>query len=367
MSDLSPLQGMRLTGLDCVWTNVSDLSPLKGMPLTRLECHSTQVSDLSPLEGMRLTRLMCFGTLVSDLSPLRGMPLTELGCWNTNTSDLSPLQRMPLTLLGCSHTRVSAITPLMSMQLTSLSCDDTMVSDLSPLHGMPLTTLNCDNTPVSDLSPLAGMNLTSLAFTPGRITKGLDAIRQMKGVTGIGTAWDKLLPPAEFWRKYDAGEFAKAEDTKGPAAASPTPAKAPFDAKGARAYQEAWAKYLGRPVETTNSIGMKMVLLPPGEFLMGSTDEQVEAAIKTAIQRGDEKWGQDRIRDAERPQHKVVLTKPLAMGATVVTIGQFRRFIEATKNATLAETFGGDSDSTDPNHPGNKDHTWRHAGLRRDR
>ncbi len=148
-------------------------------------------------------------------------------------------------------------------------------------------------------------------------------------------------------------------DTLGP----PQPATAPFDARQARAHQEAWAKHLGTEVETTNSIGMKMVLLPPGEFLMGSTDEQVEAAIQKLRERGEQEWLTFRIRAAERPQHKVVLTKPLAISATEVTIGQFRRFIEATQYATLAETFGGDSVSRDASTPGNKDHTWRAPGY----
>ena len=96
---------------------------------------------------------------------------------------------------------------------------------------------------------------------------------------------------------------------------------------------------------------------------MGSTDEQVEAAIKTAVQRGEQNGSKTVSDDAERPQHRVVLTKPLAMSATVVTIGQFRKFIEATKYATLADTFGGDSESTDENNPGNKDHTWSSPGY----
>jgi len=70
--------------------------------------------------------------------------------------------------------------------------------------------------------------------------------------------------------------------TTPPADVAPPPAKAPFDAKQARAHQEAWAKHLGTTVETTNSVGAKMILIPPGEFLMGSTDEQIEAALKLA-------------------------------------------------------------------------------------
>ena len=50
----------------------------------------------------------------------------------------------------------------------------------------------------------------------------------------------------------------------------PAPAIAPFDAEQAKRHQEAWAKHLGLPVELTNSIGMKLVLIPPGEFMMGA-------------------------------------------------------------------------------------------------
>jgi Leucine-rich repeat (LRR) protein len=92
LSDLSPLQGMKLTWLFCGFTKVSDLSPLQGMPLTFLHCQGTQVSDLSPLQGMKLTQLVCWSTKVSDLSPLRGMPLSLVACGDTKVPDLSPLE-----------------------------------------------------------------------------------------------------------------------------------------------------------------------------------------------------------------------------------------------------------------------------------
>ena len=62
---------------------------------------------------------------------------------------------------------------------------------------------------------------------------------------------------------------------------APPPAVAPFDAKKAKEHQEAWAKHLGVPVEITNSIGMKLVLIPPGEFQMGSPKELIEEELKT--------------------------------------------------------------------------------------
>jgi len=38
----------------------------------------------------------------------------------------------------------------------------------------------------------------------------------------------------------------------------------------ARAYQEEWGRRLKLPLAVTNSLGMKLVLIPPGEFVMGS-------------------------------------------------------------------------------------------------
>ncbi len=122
-----------------------------------------------------------------------------------------------------------------------------------------------------------------------------------------------------------------------PASTSAPPlAKAPFDAAQAKAHQEAWAKHLGTQVETTNSVGMKMVLIPSGEFMMGSTDEQVEAALKVAEEIKAEQHAKDRIQKNERPQHKVVITKPFLMSSREVTVGQFKKFT-ATGYQTEAE------------------------------
>ncbi len=40
--------------------------------------------------------------------------------------------------------------------------------------------------------------------------------------------------------------------------------------------KRAWpSRYLGMPLEFTNSIGMKFVLIPPGQFMMGPPEEKV--------------------------------------------------------------------------------------------
>jgi len=65
-------------------------------------------------------------------------------------------------------------------------------------------------------------------------------------------------------------------------AESPPPAIAPFDAVKAREFQRRWAARIDRPAARTNSIGMPLVLLPPGEFTMGRTEEQFDELMVLA-------------------------------------------------------------------------------------
>ena len=59
----------------------------------------------------------------------------------------------------------------------------------------------------------------------------------------------------------------------------PAPAVSPFSAKEAKSRQKAWAKHLGLPVQVTNSVGMKLVLIPPGKFIMGSPPGEDEGDV----------------------------------------------------------------------------------------
>ncbi|NUQ62233.1 MAG: DUF1080 domain-containing protein [Pirellulales bacterium] len=54
---------------------------------------------------------------------------------------------------------------------------------------------------------------------------------------------------------------------------APSAAVAPFNAAEANWHQKTWARHLQLPVRLANSIGMTLVLIPPGEFDMGSTEE----------------------------------------------------------------------------------------------
>lgn len=102
---------------------------------------------------------------------------------------------------------------------------------------------------------------------------------------------------------------------------APPLANIPFDAEQARKHQAAWAKYVKRDVEYENSIGMKFVLIPPGEFLMGSTDEEV----KEALQRIGDFSNFAMSFKSELPQHKVILSHPYYLSVHEVTQAQFQR------------------------------------------
>ena len=72
------------------------------------------------------------------------------------------------------------------------------------------------------------------------------------------------------------GEIADLGQEVQPVSVKPPLAIAPFSETTAKMHQARWAKYLGVPVVQTNSIGMKLSLIPPGEFIIGSPKELIE-------------------------------------------------------------------------------------------
>ena len=105
-----------------------------------------------------------------------------------------------------------------------------------------------------------------------------------------------------------------------PANAQTAPlAVAPFNADEAKETQRLWAQRIGRQVIHSNSIGMKLVLLPPGEFMMGRTEKQFDELLE-AVDR-DPQLRKNRAGIITwsmlmMPAHRVRLTKPFYMGAT---------------------------------------------------
>ena len=127
----------------------------------------------------------------------------------------------------------------------------------------------------------------------------------------VGAKWvradGKLMQRAGGWHVWPAD--------------APPPAIAPFNAEQAQQHQVAWAKYLGVPVEYTNSLGMKFRLIPPGEFLMGSTKEEGEASLVWVDPKNKPEI---EILKGEA-QHKVILTQPIYLGVNETTQANYEK------------------------------------------
>jgi len=99
-----------------------------------------------------------------------------------------------------------------------------------------------------------------------------------------------------------------------PATPEPSPAAAaaewPFDAAEAALRQDAAAKALGIPKETTLDLGggatLRLTLIPPGKFLMGSPESEPGRFAH------------------ESPRHEVTISKPFYMGVHEVTQQQYQ-------------------------------------------
>jgi formylglycine-generating enzyme required for sulfatase activity len=118
--------------------------------------------------------------------------------------------------------------------------------------------------------------------------------------------------------------------------------------------------------QITNSIGMKLTLIPSGEFMMGNNESAEEtAAFFQKNYRGH--WATPLSFADEDPKHPVRITRPFYLGTYDITRGQFRQFVKDTGYITDAEkgaepgAFGFDVErkaiSFSPKY------SWRNAGF----
>ena len=105
----------------------------------------------------------------------------------------------------------------------------------------------------------------------------------------------------------------------------PPLAVAPFDEKQAKAHQQAWADYLGLPVEREidlpGGVKLTMVLIPPGEFLMGSPEAERQWALEEATATNDNR-AIERI--PTEVLHQVKITRPFYLGKYELTQAQWQ-------------------------------------------
>jgi eukaryotic-like serine/threonine-protein kinase len=103
------------------------------------------------------------------------------------------------------------------------------------------------------------------------------------------------------------------------------PSAPPPDTRKARQLQDTWTVNLGIPKEQSNSIGMKLVLVPPGEFLMGTDLDELGGLNKTSN---------------ESPPHRVAITQPFLLGAYEVSRAEYQQVMGSNPSTSPAKGNG---------------------------
>jgi formylglycine-generating enzyme required for sulfatase activity len=109
--------------------------------------------------------------------------------------------------------------------------------------------------------------------------------------------------------------------------------RAPFDSDQARASRISWEQFQKVAEETHNALGMRLALIPPGQFTMG-TVESVDSLLKVFPE------AKKKELDAEQPPHLVTINRPFYLATHEVTNGQFKKFVDETNYKTDAEQDG---------------------------
>ena len=154
-----------------------------------------------------------------------------------------------------------------------------------------------------------------LAMIPGRLFPGRNAWMVAGSLLAASLLGVGVLTLADHGRpslSSHASENSKVELKE----ACPVPTEVP-DAKPVPTRNPA------APSILTRSANRKLVLIPPGEFRMGSATSDSNATPD------------------ERPAHLVRISEGFYLGETEVTVGQFRAFVTARNYRTTAEETGG--------------------------
>jgi len=185
-------------------------------------------------------------------------------------------------LSGCS---LDTINSLKGHKLRKLDLSNTCVWDLTPVQDQPIKNLGIWRAGAIDSAPIMAMKeLEELRLGPDEYMRDMDALRKHPSIKRLaGTKGESWLSPEVFWKKVDSWAYWSRE-------------------------QQECSKKTGQPVlriiDLPKGVKLHMVLVPAGEFLMGTAGNN----------------------DREF-QHKVKLTKPFYMGQIELTQEQWQAML----------------------------------------
>lgn len=164
----------------------------------------------------------------------------------------------------------------------------------------------------------------------------------------------QLLVCRREWQRPEEDPFAApggGEGALGPTSRAVPRADMPFTPREAQDLQKAWADKLKVKPELTNSIGMQLRIIPPGNIRERA--KAADAALMPGMM-----GGMPVVADASGSVSRPGVLGPIYVGVHEVTRGQFRKFVEATKYVTLSERI--------PQSDGKPSPTWREPQIDQD-
>ena len=324
--DVTPLSNLKkLTKLGLKNIRIVDVTPLSNLKnLTELNLVNDSLRDISPLSALtNLSKLDLSVNGISDVSPLAGLTnLKDLSLAINRISDVSPLSELTgLTVLDLSENHISNVSPLTHlMNLKELSLLSNDLSDVSPLAALTqliqlelgTNSLFGSNNRIMDVSPLAALTqLKWLSLSNNGVLVDVSPLAALTQLIDLDLSGNTILDISSLTALTRLEVLALENNPLSTDAVDihiPT-----LEANGT---EVRFTELPTSPVATpppelpTSSIAEAppegTVLIPAGEFQMGSTDGT----------------------DAEKPIHTVYVDA-FYMDTYEVTNAQYKQFVDA--------------------------------------
>ncbi|QDT07017.1 Serine/threonine-protein kinase PknB [Rubripirellula lacrimiformis] len=116
---------------------------------------------------------------------------------------------------------------------------------------------------------------------------------------------------------------------------APSVAMAPFNTDAAVQHQQRWAEYFDVPVDFTDPRGIEFRLIPPGQFAMGSPQQEIEMASRNS--------SHTEVVVIDAPVRQVALTRPFYLAVTEMTQQQYESVMSQNPSRYSANGYRSDS------------------------